>query len=211
MINKKGKILSAARGHSGYLVVGLCKNGELKQKSVHGLVMLAFHGERPYGYEVCHGDGDRANNKLENLRYDTRQGNALDKVAHGTNNMGDTNPRAKLNSTQVLEIFKRCMAGENQQEIAADLGISSVTVNHIATGRTWRSVTGASWNRSHVIITPKIVRKIDELQTAGKSLTEIASELGISKASAFRHSKNKSAVLKNENLYQTIVEGSLCT
>jgi len=34
--------------------------------------------------EGCHNDGDRSNNCVENLRWDTRLGNCQDIIAHGT-------------------------------------------------------------------------------------------------------------------------------
>ena len=49
---------------------------------VHHLVMEAFVGPLPEGMEVCHNDGDPANNRVENLRFDTRSENALDAVGH---------------------------------------------------------------------------------------------------------------------------------
>lgn len=51
---------------------------------VHTLVATAFLGPRPEGMEVCHFDGDPANPRLSNLRYDTPVANARDKVRHGT-------------------------------------------------------------------------------------------------------------------------------
>ena len=52
---------------------------------VHRLVALAFHGPCPGDeYEVCHVDGDRANNAASNVRWDTRKANAADKLLHGT-------------------------------------------------------------------------------------------------------------------------------
>jgi biotin operon repressor len=163
--------------------------------------MLAFVGDRPFGYEVCHGDGDPANNNRKNLRYDTPAGNAADKRLHGTNNEGDTNPRANFTAEQVMGIYQRCKRGESQTVVADELGISSVTVNHIATGRTWGTVTGAVWVRVKLRMTPLLVRQIDQLQQSGKTLQEIADELNLSKPTVFRHSKGKSKLIK---------EGSLC-
>lgn len=47
-------------------------------------VLEAFVGPCPDGMECCHSDGDRWNNRLSNLRWDTKSENQLDSVRHGT-------------------------------------------------------------------------------------------------------------------------------
>jgi hypothetical protein len=51
---------------------------------VHQAVLLAFIGPRPEGMQGCHGDGNPRNNRLDNLRWDTREANEMDKLRHGT-------------------------------------------------------------------------------------------------------------------------------
>lgn len=51
---------------------------------VHRLVLTAFVGPCPEGMEACHNDGDKLNNRLDNLRWDTRDANRADSYAHGT-------------------------------------------------------------------------------------------------------------------------------
>ena len=79
----KGRLLKAVTNKDGYKQVDLYKNGKRRMSCVHELVCLAFHGPKPEGMEVCHNDGNRANNRLENLRYDTRSANGYDRVKHG--------------------------------------------------------------------------------------------------------------------------------
>jgi hypothetical protein len=64
----------------GYPQVSLALTGvgRREYRYVHDLVLLAFVGAKPAGLEVCHGDGVKTNNRLSNLRYDTRSANALD-------------------------------------------------------------------------------------------------------------------------------------
>jgi len=63
----------------------LYKNGVAESFSVHGLVMLAFVGPRPDNLEVLHFDGNKLNNRLDNLRYGTSSENKFEAVRQGLN------------------------------------------------------------------------------------------------------------------------------
>jgi hypothetical protein len=52
-------------------------------KTVHSLVALAFHGPRPEGLDVAHGNCVKTDNRPSNLRYCTRSENLLDSVVLG--------------------------------------------------------------------------------------------------------------------------------
>lgn len=80
----RGKLRPPCVNTGGYLQVGLSRNGRRTKQLIHRLVMLAFIGPPPPGQDVCHGDGTRTNNHLDNLRYDTRSANNRDAVLHGT-------------------------------------------------------------------------------------------------------------------------------
>ena len=55
----------------GYQQVTLYNENVRTSKYVHVLVMQAFVGEKPKGYEINHKDEDKCNNKLDNLEYIT--------------------------------------------------------------------------------------------------------------------------------------------
>lgn len=83
---KRGRILRLQKHPGGYRGVSFCGNGvKDKRYFVHRLVAAAFHGPPPDGYHACHGNGDPADNRASNLRWDTVSGNHLDKARHGTN------------------------------------------------------------------------------------------------------------------------------
>lgn len=84
-VNRKGKVMSPGSNPKGYKIVGLRRNGKAKGASVHTLVLQAFVGPRPPGYEACHNNGDLADNRLENLRWDTSSENKIDIQRHGRN------------------------------------------------------------------------------------------------------------------------------
>lgn len=54
------------------------------QLKVHLLVLTVFAGPRPDGLQGCHTNGDKSDNRLINLRWDTPGANNRDKRAHGT-------------------------------------------------------------------------------------------------------------------------------
>jgi len=81
----KGKILKRLLGSHGYYTVVLSKDGKVKTRTIHSLVMLTFIGPPPEGLEVLHGEGGPADNSLSNLKYGTRSENMHDMRRDGTN------------------------------------------------------------------------------------------------------------------------------
>ena len=73
----------------GYLRVGLFNSEGHILALVHQLVLTAFIGPRPEGMESCHNDGDRLNNHVDNLRWDTRINNFKDRDKHGNTIRGE--------------------------------------------------------------------------------------------------------------------------
>jgi hypothetical protein len=67
-----------------YLHLDLWKENVAYTVYVHRLVLEAFVGPCPPGMEACHNNGIRDDNRLENLRWDTRVNNHADKHKHGT-------------------------------------------------------------------------------------------------------------------------------
>lgn len=131
--NKKEKLLKPRPNKQGYLQVDLHKNNKSKFRLVHSLVMEAFVGPRPDGLDVCHNDGNRRNNHLDNLRYDTHSNNSIDCVKHKTHGS------QKLSADDVKHIRKLL----NESNLTtADIGsmynIDSSTVCNIRAHRTWK-------------------------------------------------------------------------
>lgn len=69
----------------GRYVIGVtADDGIAQSRYVHRLIALAFHGAPQDDEVVCHSNGDSADNRASNLRWDTASGNQLDAVRHGT-------------------------------------------------------------------------------------------------------------------------------
>lgn len=60
----------------GYVNVGLMKDNKSYAKNIHAIVAEAFIGER-HGMDVNHKDGDKTNNRVENLEYVSHKENCV--------------------------------------------------------------------------------------------------------------------------------------
>lgn len=73
------------RGEYEHLGLYLSKNAVNKHFLIHRLVLETFVGPCPPGMEGCHfPDPSPANNRLDNLRWDTHIANMADAKAHGS-------------------------------------------------------------------------------------------------------------------------------
>lgn len=77
---KATRTISGGIGAHGYLTVRL----KGKTFTVHRLVLSAFIGPCQRGLAACHNDGNKLNNAVPNLRWDTYQANNADRAKHGT-------------------------------------------------------------------------------------------------------------------------------
>lgn len=116
--------------------------GKLHSLKVHLCVLTTFQGPRPSSeHDGCHNDGDRANNALSNLRWDTKSGNNQDKVAHGTHNKGVRNNSAKLTEDDVRNMRLHFDDGATLQSQADRFAISVSTAGKIRARQLWKHVT----------------------------------------------------------------------
>lgn len=72
----KGKVIKQHEINSGYLTVGLHKDGKVKNCFVHRLVYETFVGEIPEGMLVNHINENKKDNRLENLNLMTPKENS---------------------------------------------------------------------------------------------------------------------------------------
>lgn len=80
----RGRVLRQTTVDHGRATVSLCRDGQRDLSRVSTLVLRAFIGAPPAGFEGCHNDGDPANNHIGNLRWDSHQANMDDQFKHGT-------------------------------------------------------------------------------------------------------------------------------
>ncbi|WP_082143830.1 HNH endonuclease signature motif containing protein [Nitratireductor soli] len=122
---KRGKILHPGRMTEGHLSVAL---GKANSHCVHELVLLAFVGPCPPGHECRHLDGDEANNRLFNLRWDTRGNNGRDKKWHRVCS------RYKLRPEDIIAI-KALLGTISGRKLGIIFGVTESNISCIRTGK----------------------------------------------------------------------------
>lgn len=139
--NRPAQIMALRANSNGYLYLNLKRGGKTETRRVHTLVLEAFIGPRPSGFEGCHGPSGKADNSIENLRWDTPAANVRDLVVHGTNR-GERNKGGggKLNEDAVRDIKKRILAGERPSSIAARHNVGQSMISQIKSGQRWSHV-----------------------------------------------------------------------
>jgi len=139
----KGRLIRS-RNRGGYRMVSLAKAGVLTDHLVHRLVMLSFVGAQPELCEVAHWNGDKADNRLANLRWATRKENAADSARLGQKALGEQKGNAKLSADKVKAIrerYKRSSYGvSNCGELAAEYGVTPSLIIQVVARRIWAHI-----------------------------------------------------------------------
>jgi predicted XRE-type DNA-binding protein len=135
------RLMKPKTGGSGYLLIGLWQNGKQIWALVHRLILETFIGECPDGMWARHLDGNRLNNVLGNLMWDTPKNNMGDKIKHGTLQRGENHEMAKLSNLQV-RIMRRCVeCGMTQTEMARIFNVTQPSVSMVIRKHTWKHLS----------------------------------------------------------------------
>jgi hypothetical protein len=127
----------------GYDRVHLRKDNKEFNKFMHVLVYNTFIGKIPNGYEINHKDGNKLNNKIDNLELTTRSGNI--KHAYENNLMdrkGIKHPRSILKENDIIKIRKLLKNGFTQRYIGELFGVKRSTIQNIKCNKNWKHIKG---------------------------------------------------------------------
>ena len=140
----KEKLLKPVKDDIGRLNIALWKNNKYKNFKLSRLVLVNFVGECPEGMECCHNDGDCQNNNLNNLRWDSRKNNVLDKFKHETMLFGEKITNSKLKEFQVVEILELLKTKNYSQiEISKIYNVSQVVISKIKNKKLWKHLNNS--------------------------------------------------------------------
>ncbi len=137
----KGSMRKPHLNRDGYLYVSLCIGDRGKTFKIHRLVADAFHLKSSDKCFVDHIDGNKTNNRADNLRWCTFKENIQFAWDAGIyNNVGESHGMASLKESDVIEIKNRIKSGESCKKISKDFNVKHWTIHDIKQGRTWSHV-----------------------------------------------------------------------
>ena len=126
---------------NGYPAVSVSfADGRKIVKRIHRLVAQAFIRNVDNKPQVAHKNGNREDNRVENLYWATQFENEADKVAHGKVVNGEKCKNAVLTESMVREARIRGGSGESAASIARSMGVSQSSVYNAIIGATWSHV-----------------------------------------------------------------------
>lgn len=136
------KRLSQTKDKNGYLYVSI-KIGLRRPKfACHRIIAKAFVSGYKDGLHTNHINGDKTDNRPENLEWVTNEENVSHAWKTGLCNLvGEKHPSHKLTQKQVVEIRKALRLGVPAHSLSVIAGVNPSTVYLIAKNKRWTDVT----------------------------------------------------------------------
>lgn len=126
---------------TGYLQISVVVGHEKKRTvSVHNLIALAFIGPRPDGMQINHKDGNKTNNRPENLEYVTPRQNIDHSKIMGLSPRGERSGRAKLTAEKVVEVRRLVSSGMSCRRVAKMMGVCPNAIGKVIKGESWTHI-----------------------------------------------------------------------
>lgn len=133
--SRKERILKLLKHPKGYFRVGLYKNKKCRYFFIHRLVAKHFIENPGNKQTVNHIDGDKSNNTVENLEWNTYRENMNHAINNKISACGERNGRSKLTQKQVEEIRNSPL---NQYQLAKIYNVAQGTISRIKIKKGWK-------------------------------------------------------------------------
>lgn len=131
-----GNIKLPSKDNKGYLHITLSKNGKKKTFLVHRIVAQHFIPNPDNLPQVNHINGDKQDNKVENLEWVTGRDNILKSFDLGLSNYkGEKCGRCKFSDVTIQQLKNDFKSGKTRKELSVIYGISYYHVVAIINGR----------------------------------------------------------------------------
>lgn len=137
------RILKPGTDGSGYFRCALCSDKKLTTFKVHRLVARAFvSGETKERFQVNHKDGNKKNNRSDNLEWATVSENCQHSFDIGLQKpkRGMLNGHSKLKDSDIPKIRKMFESGMTSRQIASFYKMDKTIFLDIKNGKCWSHV-----------------------------------------------------------------------
>ena len=141
----KERILRPCKDSRGYSVVSLFKNKTRKMHKMHRLIAIAFIPNPANKPQINHKDGNKLNNNLDNLEWNTALENVRHSFETGLNNhyhcQGEKCVTSKLKEHQVMQIRSLYnLKQHTQRELAKLYDCNHCTIWDIIHRKKWKNI-----------------------------------------------------------------------
>lgn len=127
----------AGKDRDAYLQVTLAKNWKQKTFLIHRLVAAAFLPAVEGKDVVNHINGDKTDNRLENLEWCTYKENMEHASGTGLMSFGDDHHTAKLTASKARAIRSLHSEGRTYASLSREYGVSPKSIMNVVNNRTW--------------------------------------------------------------------------
>ena len=131
--------LIGGHGNSKYCRVSLWDGSKQTDYLVHRLVAVAFLPNPENKPQVNHIDGNKQNNRIENLEWNTSSENHIHARSVLGHHIGSKNGRSKFSPEQIMTI-RELGKTESGAEIARRLNVHKTTICRILANTTYHEV-----------------------------------------------------------------------
>lgn len=132
------KKLSPWMSANGYKVVSQKNNKKRIKMFVHRLIALAFVSGYQDKFTVNHINGNKLDNRIENLEWVSLSQNSIHQWETGLVNLrGENQPNHKLTQKQVIDIRKALNLGVSVSSLATISNVSLSTIYLIKQNKRW--------------------------------------------------------------------------
>ena len=136
-VMRNKKILKNKSHNHGYLTISLSCMGEIKYYTIHRLVALNFIPNPLNKLEINHKDGNKHNNKIDNLEWVTKKENCEHASINNLTPSGEKHFNSILIEKQVIEIREKSKYF-GYRKLAKKYNVGKSTIRDIVKNITWR-------------------------------------------------------------------------
>lgn len=147
----KSKIIKFKKNNHPYFSIKLHKDGIGKLRSVHRFIAETWIPNPENKPQVNHLDGNKKNNRVDNLAWATRSENAKHAVLFGLMKplKGEDVNFSKLIESDVLSIVAEYNEGKiTTESLGKKYNVDRKTISLIITGKNWKHITGIDANKN---------------------------------------------------------------